>query len=400
MDNYWLVMRHEYRRIVARRGFLLGTLAVPLAIALLIGFAVLVELSQESKDPIGYVDNAHFLDEAVQTTLGDADKRVAVIAYADVDNALESLNAGTIQAFFVFPPDYPTNRATDLYYLRQPPSGSAWEDFDDFVRANLVRSLPAAQQTRLLEGSNIVVEDTVSQRRFSEQGIVNVLLPIVGSFFFFIATMTASGYMLRVVADEKENRTMEIMLTSITPRQLVGGKAIGLLAAALTQLLIYVVAVIIALQVAAPYIPELQEVQIPWGYLGVMALFFFPAYGLVSAIMVAIGSAVTELQQGQQIAGVLNLVFIVPLFVLPLLFENPNSPFIIFLSLFPTSAFLTISLRWGLGTVPLWQLATSWIILTGSMLLTIAAAARIFRAGMLHYGQPLNAKSVLAALRG
>ncbi len=400
MHNYWLIMRHEYRRMVVRRGFLLGTLAVPLAIALLIGFAVMVELSQISDAPIGYVDNAHFLDESVQTTLPNTEKRVAIIAYTDETNALEALNAGNIQAFFVFPPDYPTNRATDLYYLRQPPDNSVWEDFDDFVRANLVRSLPLAQQTRLLEGSNIIVEDTVSQRRFSEQGIVNVLLPIVGSFFFFVATMTASGYMLRVVADEKENRTMEIMLTSITSRQLIGGKAVGLLAAALTQLLIYVLTVIIALKVAAPYVPELQEVEVPWGYLGVMALFFFPSYGLDSALMIAIGSAVTELQQGQQIAGLLNLIFVVPLFVLPLLFENPNSPFVIFLSLFPTSAFLTISLRWGLGTVPVWQLVTSWIILTGAMFLTIAAAVRIFRAGMLHYGQPLNAKSVLAALRG
>lgn len=400
MHNYWLVMRHEYRRMVARRGFLLGTLAVPLAIALLIGFAVLVELSQESNDPIGYVDNAHFLDEGLQASLPDADKRVTIIAYADVANALESLNAGTIQAFFVFPPDYPANLTTDLYYLRRPPGSSAWEDFDDFVRANLVHSLPPAQQTRLLEGSKIVVEDTVSGRRFSQQSVINVLLPMVGSLFFFIATMTASGYMLRVVADEKENRTMELMLTSITARQLIGGKAVGLLAAALTQLLIYVVTVIIALQVAAPYVPELQAAEVPWGYLGVMTLFFLPSYGLDAALMIAIGSAVTELQQGQQIAGLLNLIFVVPLFVLPLLFENPNSPFVIFLSLFPTSAFLTISLRWGLGTVPAWQLVTSWIILTISMVLTIAAAVRIFRAGMLHYGQPLDAKSVMAALRG
>ncbi|MCB8952918.1 MAG: ABC transporter permease [Ardenticatenales bacterium] len=400
MLNYWLVMRHEYRRMVARRAFLLTTLAIPLGFSLLIGLVIAVELARENKQPIGYVDNAHILDESLQATVSDAEKRIHITAFPDEASALDALRSGQVQAVFVFPPDYPGNRVVDLYYERQAPGNSAWGDFDDFVRVNLVRNMPANYQTRLLDGPHMIVEDTVSGRQFSEQGVVNIILPIVGSIFFFVATMTASGYMLRVVADEKENRTMEIMLTSITPRQLIGGKALGLLAAALTQLGIYLITVIIALKVATPYVPELQGVQVPWAYLGVMGLFFFPAYGLISAIMVAIGSAVTEFQQGQQIAGLLNFLFIIPMLVLPALLQSPNSPLVTFLSLFPTSAFLTISLRWGLGTVPTWQLVASWIILVGTTIVMIAAAARVFRAGMLHYGQPLNLRSVMAALRG
>jgi len=123
--------------------------------------------------------------------------------------------------------------------------------------------------------------------------------------------------MLGVVASEKENRTVEVMLTTVTPGQLIGGKTAGLLAASLTQLAIYVVAAVVALMVAAPHVPELQQVSVPWGYLGVMALFFFPAYALIAGVMVAIGAAVTEVEQGQQVAGILNLFFVVPLFLLP-----------------------------------------------------------------------------------
>lgn len=193
---------------------------------------------------------------------------------------------------------------------------------------------------------------------------------------------------------------MEVMVTSLTPEQLIGGKAFGLLAAALTQLGIYVAAAVIALIIAVPRVPALQEAVIPWTYLGLMALFFFPAYTLLSAIMIAIGSSVTELQQGQQVAGLLNLLFMLPIFLLILIFENPAHPVVVFFTLFPTTSFLTISLRWGLGTVPWWQIGISWASLVATAMLMLWAAARIFRVGMLRYGQPLNLKAALAAVRG
>ena len=192
---------------------------------------------------------------------------------------------------------------------------------------------------------------------------------------------------------------MEVMLTSLTPGQFIGGKTVGLLAASLTQLAIYIVAAVVALKVAAPSVAELQQATVPWGYLGMMALFFFPAYGLIAAVMVAIGSAVTEVQQGQQIAGMLNLLFMFPLFLMPLIFENPAHPALVFFTLFPTTSFLTISLRWGLGTVPLWQLGVGWVLLVATMVAMVWSAARIFRVGMLRYGQPLSFKAVVAAVR-
>jgi ABC-2 type transport system permease protein len=300
----------------------------------------------------------------------------------------------------VLPPEYPQSLRTDLYYLTKAPSNDVWTEFDDFVRVSLVASYPAQVQQRLLQGSDVTVHDIASNRNFNENDAINIILPFVAVFFFFFATMSAAGYMLGVVASEKESRTMEIMVTSIMPGQLIGGKTAGLLAASLTQLGVYVVAGVVGLRLAAPYVPELQQAVVPWGYLGLTALFFLPAYALISAIMVSIGSAVTELQQGQQVAGLLNLLFVVPLFLIPLILQNSGHSIVLFLTLFPTTSLLTISLRWALGTVPLWQLAASWLLLVGTASFMVWAAARIFRVGMLRYGQPLTFKAVLAAVRG
>ncbi len=398
MRNYWLVARHEYRRTVGRRAFLLLTLAIPVGIAALIALVVLIQTGGQSSLPIGYVDQAGILDASVQASLPDAGKRIPVQAFPDEESARAALEQEQIQAFFVLPPTYPQTVSTDLYYLEEPPGEDAWVDFDDFVRANLVRQFPEAVQQRLLEGTEVTVRDVASGRVFRSGA--SIVLPFVASMLFFMATMMASGYMLQVVADEKENRTMEVMLTSVTPRQLILGKAAGLLAAALTQLGIYLAAAVIGVILARPFVPELQELVVPWDYLGVMALFFIPAYALIAGMMVVLGSAVAELQQGQQMAGLLNILFALPLFLLIMIFQDPGQPAVVFMTLFPSTAFLTISLRWALGTVPLWQMGVSWVLLVVTAGLMFWAAARVFRAGMLRYGQPLTLKAILAAIRG
>lgn len=399
MSNFWLVAKHEYRNVVMRRGFVIGTAAVPLGLALLIGMVILVERSSENRLPIGYVDQVGFLDENAQPAAADDEERIEIQAFADEASGVQALEQEEIQVLFVFPPDYPETVKTELYYLEKPPSNDVWREFDDFVRLNLVRGLPEDVAYRMLEGTNVVVYDTASDREFSESSIINVILPMVASFFFFFATMSAAGYLLGVIATEKENRMMETLLTSLTPGQLIGGKALGLLSATLTQLTVHIVTALLALKFASPVIEALQQAVIPWEYLGLLALFFFPAYTLVAAVMVAIGSAAVEMQQAQQVSGIVNLFFIAPFFLVALLFSNPNHPIIVFMTLFPTTAFLTVSLRWGLGSIPTWQLGLSWVILVGSTAFMIWAAARIFRAGMLRYGQPLTFKGALASLR-
>jgi ABC-2 type transport system permease protein len=399
MRNYWLVAKHEYRRTVFRRGFLLATIMVPVGMAALIFFAYLVETMGQDDSAIGYVDKPDIFDPALQQKLPDPEDRVGIVEYSDEETALIALEAGEVQAFFVFPLDYLDTLETDLHFVENPPSSDVWREFDDFVRINVLSSLPEEVRERLLEGANIKVIDVSSNREFSESAIINIILPFVATFFFLFATMMAAGYLMGVVASEKENRTMEIVISSVTPGQLIGGKAVGLLAGALTQLTIYIVAIIIALKVASPYVEVLQLVTVPWTYLGLMIVFFLPAYALIASIMIAIGGAVTESQQGQQVAGILNLLFMLPLFIMPLLFTNPGHPFIVFMTLFPTSSFLTVSLRWGLGSVPSWQLGLSWVLLVMTMFVMLWIAVRIFRAGMLRYGQPLTVRGAIASLR-
>lgn len=400
MRSALLVARHEFSRLVLQRGFIILTLLPPLLMVALVAVIILYEESRGPDEPIGYVDPAGALDEALYAQLPNAADRIGVREYADEASGLEALEAGSVQALFVLSPEFPASLESTLFYRESPPDGGAWGDFDAFIRLNLLQSYPENVQARLRQGPAVTVLDIESGRTFSEAGIINIFLPFIAGFLFFLVTMGLSSNMLQVVADEKENRTMEILLTTLNPRQLIGGKILGLLAMAILQLLIYMVTLTVVLVLLMPRVPALQAIEIDGTFVVLIVLFFLPTMILIQAVMVAIGSAAPDLQQGQQVSGLLNLAFLAPIMLLPVMMVSPTGPLFTFMTFFPTTSFLTISLRWGFGSVPQWQIALSWIILMGTMLFALWAAVRVFHSGMLQYGQPLTWRSLVAAVRG
>jgi ABC-2 type transport system permease protein len=399
MRNFWLIAKHEYRKRVGKRSFILAALGIPLLMALVIGASIFLSLSNQNAKGLGYVDQAGVLSAGVIPDASSESEHVALQPFQDDASAHEALERGEIQAYYILPPDYLQSRQMQLYYWDDVPQEGVREQFDRYVRANLAANQPPAVQTRLVEGPEITVRTLDGAREISSGNIVNVILPFVAAFLFFFTVMTSAGYLLQVVADEKENRTMEILITSLSPEQLIGGKAAGLMAVSLTQLGIWLLAIAAGLLIGAQFLEPLRMMRIPWTFLLVVILYFLPAFALIAAMMTAIGGAVTEMRQGQQIAGVLNLLFILPMLLSMLVFTNPDSPVLVFFTLFPTTSFVTVMLRWATSVIPVWQLAASWILLVVSAVLGMWASVRIFRAGMLRYGQSLDLRAALSAIR-
>jgi ABC-2 type transport system permease protein len=400
MRNLWLVAKHEYLKIVKKKSFLIGTLGIPVLIILVMAVSILVALGQRGNLPLGYVDHAGILSDSVTLPVPDkGEPPVAIRAFTDEAAAQTALEARTIQAYYVVPADYVQSGNAHLFFLNKRPGETVQEDFTNFLQANLLAGYPADVQRRMLEGSDVMFRSIDGSRELDSANIVGFIVPFVVAFFFVFAVMNAGSYMLQAVTDEKENRTIEVLATSIRPDELIGGKALGLMSVGLTQLGIWVITGVIALLVAAPFVPEVQGLRIPWSFLVVAVLFFVPAYALIAGLMTAVGGMVTDLRQGQQITGILNLFFTLPFFFVALMMAKPDSPLLVVLTLFPTTAFVTITMRWAMTIVPLWQLGLSWALLVTSAVVSVWLAARIFRLGMLRYGQSLNVKTIVASLR-
>lgn len=399
MAKLWRVARYAYRDMVRRRSFLIGTLGIPLLMVVVLVISIATSINSLEGLPLGYVDQAGVLDPGVPLPPNDGGPEIELRAFADEQAARAALEAGQIQAFVVLPADYVSSGRSIVYHTGEAPDELAWSRLADLVRANLVSGAAPQVQERLVEGFSSVTRSADGRREIGSNNWLNFVLPMALGVFFTIAILSSSGYLLRAVTTEKENRTMEIMVTSLSPEQLMVGKALGLIGVSLTQLGIWALTVVIGLIIGAQFVDVLQTARVPWAALGVAVLYFVPSFALVAGMMISIGSMVTDTQQGQQISGVLSLFFSLPFFFIALIMANPNNPVVVILSLLPPTAFLTILLRWGMVVIPLWQMALSWVLLMLSAGFSLWAAARIMRVGMLQYGQRLDLRAALRALR-
>jgi len=400
MPKLWVIAKHEYLKITRKRSFLLGTLAMPLFFVAIMAFAIITAITSEDQRPIGYVDHAGVLITVTKLPPEKSGPQpVELQAFAAEAQAQAALEARQIQAYYVLPSDYLTSHKAQLVYWDKAPSSSAQRRFDDLVRANLVAALPKDVAQRVQSGVDLTARSADGQQEVSGDSFINIIVPFFIGLFFSIVVLSSGSYMLEAVADEKENRTIEVMTTSLTPGQLMGGKATGLIAVALTQVGILALTIVLAIIVGAQFIEALRAIRIPWSMFMTLALFFLPTFALIAGMMITIGSMVSETRQGQQIAGALNMLFTLPFFFIIIFFSAPNSTLATILTIFPTTSFLTIALRWSMTTIPLWELILAWILVTGSAVAMIWIASRVFRMGMLRYGQRLDLKTVLRAVR-
>jgi len=367
----------------------------------IMALVIVVLIAGEDQKPIGYVDEAGLLTKVTSLPPSDDDgpNPVAFVAFADDALARAALEKREIQAYYVLPVDYLTSHDVQLIYWDEMPRGPAQRRFDNLVRVNLSTSLSPAVAERAQRGINLTARSADGRQEVGGESFINILVPFFIGLFFSIVVISSGSYLMEAVSDEKENRTIEVMATSLTPGQMIGGKAIGLMAVALTQIAILGVTIAVSLIIGAQFIEALRAIVMPWSMFLTLAIFFVPTYALISGMMIAVGSMVTETRQGQQIAGAISMLFTLPFFFMIVFFSAPNSPLATILTIFPTTSFLTIALRWSMTTIPLWEMIVGWVLVTVSAIFMVWAAARIFRLGMLQFGQRLDVKSVLRALR-
>ncbi len=393
-----LVARHEFRRYVTRRGFLAVVFGLPLLLIAVFAATVLI-LTARAGDPIGVVDHSGRLQDpaAYSQTLESND--APLLAFAGEEDARAALQAEEIQAYVVIPDGYPEPADVELYHLGDA-SENVYQDVNDYLRTSILQQedVPPAAAALLAEGS--LDTQFVSLREENGQNpIVAFLFPYAAAFLFLMSIFTTAGYLLQAVVDEKENRTMEILVTSLSPGQLITGKIAGLVALGLVQTTVWTGSVVTLFLIARSRWDALQTIQLPTDILLVALIWFFPFYLMMACFMAAIGVSVTEVSEGQQASSIVTLLAAVPLWFGPALVSIPDSPLAVGLSLFPFSSPLTILIRWSLTDIPAWQLVASWLILAASAAFSLWLVGRLLRFGMLRYGQRLSLRDIARIFR-
>ncbi len=396
MKKFWLVFKHEYLRHVLTKRFILAVLSVPLFIGLSIGLGFLSVVLGTDRTPIGVVDQSGVLAEPLINP-GENRGSLELTKFEFFDDEAQAQTAlanKEIQGFYVIGSDYLQDGLISLTASKALDS-EATGDFANMLRANLIKTQPPELRSRLLDGPQITLHSLTDARSVDTTNIVAIIMPILAGILFVIVINISGGYLLQAVVEEKENRTMEIILTSVSSDQLMAGKIMGNLSVGLTQLLIWLSAAGIGAIFFANFGSQLGGMDMLGPYLLVLVVTFIPAFIMIAALMAMVGATATEAREAQQVAGLFSLPIFMPLWFITVIIEHPDSPLAVGFSLFPLTSPLTLPVRVAISTVPAWQIALSLGILVLGAVGAVWLASRAFRLGMLRYGKRLSLRELV-----
>lgn len=397
LRGLWKVARFEYSRIVFRKRFILVLLS-PILILVLTGLASMITVfSVLNKKPVGYVDLTGRIEEFVMQgeNAGRFDAEVELQAFSDESSGRAALDAEQLEALYIIEEDYfETGRVRMTAY--QIPDDEVQEAMEDLLRQNLAALQPEDIAVRLLEGSRLEVIDDGEKVEGAEleRLISQIAVPMVFALLFTVIIGVTSGYMLNAVVDEKTNFTAEILLTSVSPTQLMAGKMIGNLAIGLTQMLVWGGIPLLTIGVAAAYFPILAFLEIDAGLVWVSFGLVILGVLQISALLTVLGATVAESREAQQVSSLITFVFMVPYFFLSKLMFEPDSTAAVVLSIFPLTAPLSMPFRMSSSSVPVWQIIFSFGLSLAAVAGMMWLAGVAFHRGILQYDRRLRLKEL------
>lgn len=427
-----IVFRREFSSTVKRPGWLISTFGMPVFVGLY-GLLILFISQAATKfdkptGKAGIVDHAgivHFesgptsitsevpaelkdaLDRAKKAAAssGDASSALAssllagtqFLPFADEPTALAALERKEIGAVYVVPADYIAKGKITAYDA----SDSIFSEekiAQAPLRRLMLKSLTAERVTsevsdRILSPVDVTTLTKQPDGTWAERGIAEIArrfgVPIGFTVLLLISLMVSAGSLIQGVSEEKESRVIEIILSSIDARSLLMGKLLGLGAAGLLQLAIWLSMAVVplVLWLAGLFLSPLLVV--------LCLLYFVLGFLLYGTLITATGVLGTTAKDMQQYGMFWAIGAASPMWFMVVLLREPNGTASRILSFIPLTAPTTMMIRLGAGGVPAWEIVATLAMLTVSVVIVLRFAARIFRTGLLMYGKRPTLKEIV-----
>jgi ABC-2 type transport system permease protein len=344
----------------------------------------------------------------VAALLDEVDSPVEFLPIASKEEALARLREGTLQRAYLLPAGYLETGAIETYQSDGPAFSLGKAGVERMFARILRRSLsagrlPDAVRARLdrpiddeASSSFLVRPDGGVEPLEEAARLARMAVPGVFALLLVMSLMTSASYLLQGVVEEKENRVIEIILSSIAPRDLLFGKLLGLGAAGLLQLFVWVSVASFATSLLAAAAMAILD----WKLFLFCFLFFVGGFLMVGSLMTGTGALGTNARETQQYSAIWTLCLVLPpAMTWMLILDEPNTWMARALGWFPLTGPITMMIRLGTGKVPAWDALVALVCLAAGVYLSIRASAALFRLGLLMYGKRPTLSEIVRQLR-
>lgn len=398
MYNLGTVMRFEIVRTLKKKSFWIMAIGFPIMFAAI--FVIIFMSNQATSDAAKDLEKQKFSIAVTDDSgLIKPEYLVAVNAttVANKQVGIEAVKTGKYDAYFYYPTDL-TSHAVEVF-------GKEAGLFDNGRYPGVANSLlQLSVESNISPELRSVVKGTTNTTFTAYKdgsiydGLKEMILPGIFLVLFYLLISFFGNQMLTSTTEEKENRVIEMILTTIEARTLIIGKIISLIILAFIQGLIIILPALIGYllfhdQLNLPFV-DLTTLPVNWGRIGVGAAIFAASFMMFTGLLVAVGAAVPTAKEAGQFFGIVMMLIFGPLYAVSLFISNPDNSLVQFLSTFPLTSPIPLMLRNAVGNLSGGEAALSIALLTITAIVVMLIAIRLFRYGALEYSRKLSIKEI------
>lgn len=418
----FLVLKREYITRVRSKGFIWATILVPLGFAAFIGVMVFIQVWESGETfEIGIKDETGQLS---QSLIDINENRYLDYTDLSLDSLRALVQTDEITGYIVVTeenimegqnPELIYSGAGGMEFLM-----SVESDFRQVIREEKLRRADVSDDVKEIYAERISLDTRRLTREGLEEDDDTVFLSFVGfllGIIIFISIFSYGGYVTRGVIEEKTNRIVEVIASSVKPIELLTGKMAGVGALAITQFGIWIITFAGLSAIAGPLALSMMDTSsqmggdlataeaelpafldlpsLPPSLIVYFVIFFILGYLLYSSLFAAIGSAADSETDTQQLMMPVGAPIFIAYFIMFHAWRSPDSVLSIVSSMIPFFAPILMVTRIAITEVPFWQIGTAIILMIITFSGTMWVSSKIYKVGILSYGSTASYKDIL-----
>ena len=403
-NKTFLIYKHEFFSTIKRTGFIILTLILPVLALLAIGVVQLITGMVKPSTTVN-ITSIGYVDEANGFNRFNTQGNIELVPFGTKDAALQAMVKGDIKEYFVIPPDYNATGTVQRYILEKQLSAppDIQSAIKNFLSDNLLGGKFSNATIGVIESPLNLVTTRLTptgELATDQGGMINLIVPGIFGLLLSLSLSFTSAYVLQGLSEEKENRLMEILLSSISARQLVIGKVLGIGTAGLAQIVVWVISIPLLLSLASSSIGGfISTIQIPANLLALGIIYFVLGYLLYGTLSAGVSAVTSTAKEAQGFAAMYSLFAVAPFWFFSLIILFPDNPVWVVFSIFPFSAPVMVLVRMGISGVPGWQIAASLGVLVLSIIIGLLIVAKLLRVYLLMYGKRPGLPEIIRSIR-
>lgn len=389
MKDVWIVARWEFLRSVRSKAFIIATVLVPLII--IVAALVPQLVIKHEKKVLKVVDETGEIYQTMITQLAPQGIEVIRVDLTESEVRDEAGNDKDKTARYLFIPGNFFETREAFFYLRnsateEEPTVAIGMILDQLANGHEFKAMGLPpEKIAQLEKKVQVTPVPIDQQATSMTDLIVKQAGLVGfAFLVVFASMMAGGILLQGIINEKNDRIVEILLSSISSRALMAGKILGTFFLGLIQMGILGAIAVVILK----FVVKISLASLASSNLIYLMIYSLLAFIQIITLYAFLGAIMKEAQSGGQVQPLLGVLPIVPMWFMPLIMSNPFGPAAYILSYIPPCTPMTMLMRIAMApALPGWEIALSIVELVAFDMLLIYFVARVFKTGLLMYGK-------------